>query len=321
MAKTSAVKKNVPAAIVTAAPTSVVATSIRQTTMLGTLSISVWVGRKNARNVAEKAEAENNAKKGALSAALHLMVGVESHVAVVKYVAGVRKWWSEVTVPWFGGKGGPRAVGTGAVIDLTEQVGMKMRELKELVKVFVKEYESTYSARVFDLGDLYDPKVFPLPSEIESRFRWSLAWDVLPPANDIRILEGIDPAELKRMEREAMEQERTRIARATGDIAQRLYKVVESMHKTMKVPIGEKGGGFHGSKLENISALAELIPSLNFMGDPKLNEMAKLAKKLAQKLPDELKGDEVKRAAAAKEAGSLASKLSALFGDDEDDDE
>lgn len=318
MAQKSAVKKPVPAAIETpATPT----TSIRQTTMLGTLSISVWAGRKNAPKEAAKLEKEANAKRGSATVAKHLMNGVDSHEAVVKYTAGVRKWWSEVTVPWFGGKGGPRAVAANAVLDLTSQVGAKMEEWRGLVDTFIKDYERTYSARVFDLGAFYDPKEFPLPTDMRQRFRWSLAWDVLPPAKDIRILEGIDPAELKRMEKEAIEQERARIARSTGDIAQRLYKVVEAMHKTMSLKAGEKGAGFHGTKLENITALAELIPSLNFMQDPKLNEMAKLAKKLAMKSPDELKGDEVKRAAAAKEAGALASKLSAMFASEGDDDE
>jgi len=296
-------------------------TNIRQTTMLGTLSMSVWVGRKNARQQAEKIENEEGARKGAMSAAKHLMVGVSSHEAVVKYAAGVRKWWTDQTVPWFGGRGGPRAVLAASVIDLTSQVGEKMREFDSLVDAFVQDYENTYSARVFDLGTLYNPKEFPLPRDMHKRFRWSLAWDVLPPAADIRILDGIDPAELKRMEQAAIEQERERIARATSDIAQRLYKCVESMHKTMSIKHGDPGGKFHASKLENITALADLIPSLNFMQDPKLDEMAKLARKLALKSPEELKGDEVKRATAAKEAGALASKLAAMFVDGDEDDE
>ena len=296
--------------------------SIRETTMLGVFSISMWPGRKNARQVAEKAEVENNAKSGALSAALHLMVGVDEHVAVTKNTAMQRKWWSEVSVPWYSGKGGPRAVAAEAVLDLKSDVNARMTGTggwETLAEDFCRWYESGYSARVFDLGDLYDPKVFPLPYDMRKRFRWSLTWDILPAASDIRIIDAIDDAELKRMEREAQEQERARIARATGDIAQRLYAVVESMHKTMSIPIGEKGGGFHGSKLENITKLAEMIPGLNFMQDPKLNEMAKLAKKLAMKSPDELKADEVKRAAAAKEAGVLASKLSEMFADEDDD--
>jgi hypothetical protein len=57
------------------------------------------------------------------------------------------------------------------------------------------------------------------------------------------------------------------------------------------------------------------------MQDPKLDEMARLARKLALKSPEELKGDEVKRATAAKEAGALASKLASMFVDGDEDDE
>lgn len=292
--------------------------NIRQTTMLGVLSISVWMGRKNAPKEAKKLEQEANAKEGSATVSKHLMNGVDSHEAVVKYTAGIRKWWSEQSVPWFGGKGGPRAVAAHAVIDLTEQIGAKMQEWQHLVDTFCKDYENTYSARVFDLGAFYDPKEFPLPTDMRARFRWSLAWDTLPSAADIRIIDSVDEADLKRMEKEAIAQEQRRVANATSEIAKRLYAVVESMHKTMKIPIGEKGGGFHGTKLENITELAELIPNLNFMGDPELDKLAKAAKKLAMKSPDELKADEVKRAAAAKEAGALASRLSALFTEDDD---
>jgi hypothetical protein len=289
--------------------------------MLGTLSISMWTGRKNAPKEAKKIEEDNNARAGAISAALHLMVGVPEHEAIVKNTAMNRKWWTDQTVPWFGGRGGPRATLAASVIDLTAKNGERKNDWQSLVDAFCDWYERGYSARVFDLGKFYDPKLFPLPVDMRKRFRWSLAWDVLPPAADIRILDGIDPAELKRMEQAAIEQERERIARATSDIAQRLYKCVESMHKTMSIKHGDPGGKFHASKLENITALADLIPSLNFMQDPKLDEMAKLARKLALKSPEELKGDEVKRATAAKEAGALASKLAAMFVDGDEDDE
>ena len=124
------------------------------------------------------------------------------------------------------------------------------------------------------------------------------------------------------MQAAAIERHDQRVVTAMNTAAQRLFKVVQAMHATMATPIGEKGAKFNDSKLENILELVELMPILNITNDPKLIELAKQAKKLAQKSPGELREDVVKRASAATEAAALAKKLAGAFdvtGDEEDE--
>ena len=295
--------------------------SIHETVMLGSLSISFPEMRRNAKEEARKIETDAHAKNGTVTASKHLMAGVVKHKAIKDYATQCRAWWSVVTLPWFDGKGAPRAFNSLKAIDLQAETGDRKRTYFEMVDDFMPDYPVLRAQRQFEMGDLFDPKQFPSPAELRHKFAFNTDWYSLPKAADIRVLEGVEQSELDRIAKEAIESERKRIEYAMEMAAKKLYKVVKSMHATMATPIGEKGAKFNNTKLENILLVAELIPSLNLTNDPKLAAMAKEAKKLATKSPDELREDEVKRKVAAKEAETLASKLAGMFSIDADDED
>lgn len=297
------------------------AKSIRQTMMLGTISISFPEMRRNAKEQAAKIEHDAGAITGSVTAAKHLMAGVVKHKAIKDYATACRAWWATVSSPWGEGKGGYRGVVALAVPDLKVEIGDRVREYFRLVDEFMPEYPNIRAQRKFELGDLFDPKQFPSPSDLRRKFRFTC--DFVPVGNndDIRILEGLDQADVDKLVADAVKSEKDKLNRAMESAAKKLYQVVKSMHTTMATPIGEKGAKFNDTKLENIIRIAELIPSLNLTGDPKLAAMAKEAKKLAQKSPVELREDAVKRAGAAKEAETLANKLAGMFTMDTGDDE
>jgi hypothetical protein len=285
------------------------------------LSIGIWEGRKNDRKSAQKIEAEASAKIGTSSASKHLASGCPEHDALRKFTALQRAWWSKVTVPWFDGKGGLRAVNPAGVYDLQVELGDREREFDGYVDSFIRAYPGLLTNAQFNLGDLFDPGEFPSPHKIKRKFYWTTDFTTLPRNDDIRLVEGLTPEQAKKMSDNAVIREQQRMQNAANVAAQRLFEVVQSMHATMATKIGEKGAKFNDTKLDNITAMVELMPLLNITNDPKLAEMAKLAKKLAMKSPDELRTDEVKRAAAAKEAKSLADKLAGAFDVTTEEDE
>ena len=295
--------------------------SIHSTVMLGSLSISFPEMRRNAKEEAAKIEKDAHASTGTVSATKHLMSGVAQHKEIKDYAAMCRAWWSTVSLPWFDGKGAPRAVNALAITDLKIELGDRKRKYFELVDAFMPLYPVVRAQRQFEMGDLFDDKQFPSPTELRRKFAFNSDWYSLPDSADIRVVEGVDAAELKVIADEAALSEQRRLAHAMEVVAQKLYKAVKSMHTTMATPIGDKGAKFNNTKLENILMVAELIPSLNLTNDPKLKALAAEAKKLATKSPDELREDEVKRKAAAKEAETLASKLASMFTTGDDDEE
>lgn len=291
--------------------------SIHNTVMLGSLSISFPEMRKNAKEVARKAEADGHAKDGTISASKHLLAGIAAHKIAKDKVTAIRAWWANTLPPWSDGKGGWRACASLAVPDIKVQLGDMWREELALYEEFLRKYPEYREQRKFEMGEFFDPREFPSPEEMRRRLAIRVSWCALPKAEDIRIVEGMDEADVQA----AMKDERDRIMRAEEYAAQKLFKVVKSMRDTMATPIGEPGAKFNNTKLENILQVAELIPKINLTGNPKLNALAKEAKKLATKSPDELREDEVKRAAAAKEAKGLADKLAGMFSSNATDDD
>lgn len=281
--------------------------------MLGSLSIGCWTARKIDRKSASKTEQEAGAKAGTSSASKHLMANVTSFERVTKHASATRAWWGTVTLPWFDGRGAPRAVNAKGVWDLKQLLGEKERQYLELVDEFIREYPSLRTQRQFDMGDLFDPREFPETRDLKRRFYFTTSWTSLPNSEDIRLADGLDKHEVDVLVKQAVENERSRVEQAMNHAATRLHDVVKALHEKMAIPIGETGSKFHNTKLENISELVEIIPILNVTNDPKLNKLAQQAKKLAMKSPDELREDAVKRAATADEAKKLAEQIAGLF--------
>lgn len=289
--------------------------------MLGSLSISMPEMRRNAREQAAKIEQDNHAKNGTISASKHLMAGIESHKRIKDYAAMQRAWWSFVTLPWFDGKGAPRATAAIAVVDLKVELGDRRRGFFALVDEFMPEYPNIRAQRKFEMGDLFDERDFPPPEVLRRKFAFRFDFCSLPNSDDIRTKKGISSAAAAEIAEEARKSEQARIKRAMETAAQRLYKVVKSMHDTMATPIGEKGAKFNNSKLENILIMADTLPMLNLTNDPKLAKMAAEAKKIAMKSPEELRENPDMRKRAADESGKLASKLSEMFNADTGDED
>jgi Asp-tRNA(Asn)/Glu-tRNA(Gln) amidotransferase C subunit len=296
--------------------------------MLGKLVIGGWGARVKAAKVAAEAEQKAKAKKGVVTASLHLMTDVPSFKRTRDTATMLRTAWTQVSLPWFDGKGNYRAVALDGVWLAKEKMGEWARTYDAVVDEFIRDYSNGYDTMLakqqFDMGEFFDRSLFPTPREVKRKFYLITDWMALPNPDDIRLGDRMTPEEVAQMQQEAAERTEERFAKAMNTAATRLYKVVEAMHQTMATPIGAPGAKFNDTKLENIIDLVEIMPMLNIGGDPKLAELAKQAKKLATKSPDELREDAVKRASAADEAKKLASRLANAFdvtGNESDDEE
>lgn len=291
--------------------------------MLGTLSISFPEMRVGAKSEAAKIEHDNGAKEGTITAAKHLLAGVKKHKAIKDLSARMRGDWIKTTIPMFDGRGAPRGFNALAAVDLRVKVGEWDAEYWRAVEDFLPEYPVIRAQRQFEMGSLFNERDFPPPDVLRRRFAFRCPpWSPLGDGNDLRFATGISPEDAQRFADEAVAAEKDRMAACVGEAAKKLFKVVQSLHATMKIPHGEAGGEFRNSKIENIIEIAELMPILNVTNDPGLAALAKQAKILATKSPDILREDaEVRKQTAAK-AATLASKLASLFPSDaEDDDE
>jgi len=322
MAKTKEAKPSIPAMTIGAVLEHKVKAE-KQTShiMLARLSIGCWEGRVQDKDAARKREVDAHAVEGAATAGKKLGAGVAEHANLTKYCAGCRNAWGKYTTEWDKGRGGSRAFAPEAAPDLIMRVGELEAGYWERVKEFLRVWPTVLANRQYDLGAMFDPKDFPSPKAMARKFYWSFDPSILANPDDIRFASGISEEAASELIEASTNNVKEKYKAAANDAAAKLFKVVQSMHETMSVPHGEKGSKFNNSKLENILEVAEIMPMLNVTGDPVLAELARKAKKLATKSPGELRGDEVKRKAAAKESGDLAKAIADAFDVEVDDDE
>jgi hypothetical protein len=96
----------------------------------------------------------------------------------------------------------------------------------------------------------------------------------------------------------------SRIAEATQDIWDRITKIVGHMARKLSDPEGI----FRNSLVENVKDLIELLPKLNFTGDPAVSDVIDEMRTLVVD-PDTLRTDSQVRSQVAKEAQQILDRL------------
>ncbi len=291
-------------------------TSVRNTILLGSLSIGTWTGRKTAKEQARKIEMDNKARTGTMSAVKHLFAGVAELEAINKKATATRVAWGKRTVPWY--DTGPRAFNSAAYFDIAEWIRGEKQEFRNLVDAFLPKYPALRASREFDLQDLFNDDEFPRPSDMADKFYFKFSVDPVPDAQDIRVLEGFDGQDVSKLVENAEKRATRRAQEGVAHAAKMLFDVVNHMHSRLAVGPKDKGGEFRDTLIENISAIIPIMPTLNITNDPELAKLCAQAEKLALYSPDELRANMETRAKAATASKALATKLSKMFdgGDD-----
>lgn len=293
--------------------------TLKNTVLVGKLSITNWEAKKKARSIEAEAEAKAGAKHGTISARKSLLPGAEALDDIIKHAAAMRTWWNAVSAPWF--DNGMRAYNIAGHLDIMTAYGDMARHRDGLVQAFLAEYPELREKARFDLNDLFDDEDYPLVGRVAARFTCAFEVMPLPDTADFRVVQGLDEAEIASLQMAAVESERARVALATDTAVRRLHEAVSTMAArlkayTAKEDTDDKTKKFYDSWVLNVQELAGLMPQLNITGDHTLAALAEEAKALAGEEPAAYKNGRATRENATKQAESLAARLAQLFGTD-----
>lgn len=291
--------------------------TLKNTVLVGKLSITNWEAKKKARSIEAEAEAKAGAKHGAISARKSLLPGAEALDDIIKHAAAMRTWWNTVSAPWF--DNGMRAYNIAGHLDIMATYGDMARHRDGLVQAFLAEYPELREKARFDLNDLFDDEDYPMVGRIATRFTCTFEVMPLPDTADFRVVQGLDASEIAVLQSAAVEAERARVAVASAAAVLRLHDAVSTMAirlkaYTQKEDTDDKTKKFYDSWVLNVREMAELMPQLNIAGDPALAALAEEAKLIANEEPAVYKNGRATRENATQQAESLAAKLVAMFG-------
>lgn len=220
------------------------------------------------------------------------------------------------TLPWV--NGGPRILPT-AIYHTMKVDLINMRDnFQRNVDALASQLPHLLADAPNRLGTLYKQEDMPTEEKILSSFKFDWDFTPIPTGADFRI-------DLSNAERDALAAEfesrfPEKLMRANNHLWERAYEVISHLadRLTKYKPAMEEGERaehpFHASTIENVRELATILPKLNVLGDPALDQLARsMQEKLCGTDAPTLRESDALRAATAADAYSLLDLMKGAY--------
>jgi hypothetical protein len=298
--------------------------SIKCRAMLVALKISTWSARKYDRKASNEVANAHGASEDA-GRYNKLLVAREALAEIIKVDGQLRTYHYKHTLPW--SDEGSRILPAAHFMTYSQAMKLMRRERAGAVEKFLGEYPELVKDARARLKTLFNKADYPGEDEIESRFRVDISLMPFPDSEDFRV--NLADERVEEIRAEIEERVNGAVGEATKSLWQRVYEQVAHMSERLKIydepspKLQAKGkkatkpeakervaNPFRDSLVENLRELAGLLPTLNFVGDPELNKMAKrLERELCEHEPEVLRSNKELRVKQAKTADQILASM------------
>jgi len=209
-----------------------------------------------------------------------------------------REYLRNMTQPWT--DDGARLLDASQLFNVQDELRRNFRPAwwAEVQKVISRlpEFRDTWGPN--NLGDLYDPALYPTPERMEAEFTWTL--DVLPlnpDAKELRTILGNDYVdEIQR--------------RAERGIERKLWERLAEPIKNMAERLSQADSNFRDTLVSNIRDMVKLMPALNVTDDPALEHFRQeVENELTKYAPDTLRVSSRARRETAQKARDILGRM------------
>lgn len=266
--------------------------TIASSAVLGSISISVFTGRKKDKAT----EAEVKESKGARSsraASVHknLFADCPQLDAIIAHAAKARLWFNSVTLPW--NDNGMRLIPTSYYFEIANDAKTYEAEFTRLVNAFLKVYATEVSKQAFALGTMFDRTEYPDVTHVGSKFAFAISIQPVPLAGDFRVdtnnetiaaLQEQYEVDAQRRIKDAMADAWNRVRESVEHIRDRMEAVIEYEPGAEQVTDPDTGEvkiiktrrpKLHDSMVDKGLELCSVLSHLNVTNDPALEEVRK----------------------------------------------
>lgn len=280
--------------------------------MLVDLSISKWGNSKQDKNAGQVVAQtySSDAKLGHYRKSLIHPRHVEP---LNKKLGEIYLEHRRRTLPWL--DSGARILSAAGYLEYTAYLRAAQSEVDSLLTDFIVSYPDYVleaKATVTGLGGLFDPTLYPAPSELRGLYSVGYRIAPLPNAGDFRV--QLNDSETERIRASIAAGADSAVKTAVKEVYERIAAHVGKMAEKLGGYTGGKEGAFRDSLVENVRELADILPSLNITGDPELDQIAaRIARELCPADPDVLRKDDATREQVAQAAQSILDQMSAFI--------
>lgn len=276
--------------------------SLQSNSLVVSLSVSQWGGRKLDRKVTDEINTSHNASADA--GRYNKLLVAKEHTEAVNKVAGrARAFHYDNTLPW--GDNNERLLPTTNYFDYINQMNTLKDEFDQAVRGFLSNYDRVIDEAKVRLNGMFRDSDYPSRNEIEYKFGFRTTF--LPvPSTDIRV--SLNDAEVDALRKNIELEVCSRLSGAVQDIWAR----VKDQLTHMRNKLADKDGIFRDSLFDNLKELVDLLPKLNVTGDANIAQACNDMKVLMIS-PDAVRTNVVIRAEKAAEADAILSKFGGFF--------
>ncbi len=273
--------------------------------LLVQLSISQWTARKYDKRVTAEVAVAHGTASGVGRYNKSLLPMNDLLDRVHKKTTHVRTKFYENTLPW--GIEGTMMLPTSNYLQFMTDFRKEKSEWQYLVNDFVGNYDQLRLDAKRMLGRLYNGADYPDESDIARKFKMDIM--IFPvPSTDFRV--SIASDELTRIQQDVERRVQEAQTVAMKEVWDRLYDRVKHMAEKLADPKAI----FRDTMVENTKELCALLPRLNFMDDPNLEQLRLQVEGALLKHPDALRNDPDLRRDTAAEAKAIMDKMSVFMG-------
>jgi hypothetical protein len=236
-----------------------------------------------------------------------------SYQRLMSAIAAMYLWNSSLTLPW--NNSGERILPMGLLDQYQDGIRERFAELDDCLDEFVRDYPALVeSSRTLHNGS-FNPKEYPDPSMIRSKFKWKIDYLPVPSGGDFRVELTEDELRVLASSTERRVQEIA--AQAQAEAVRRLYEAVERIHSGLSESDPNRKDGFktfRDTLVENARDLCAVLGHLNITGDPRLDKFRRDTELLAASEPDTLRDVPAVRVETAQRAQTILSDMLSAFG-------
>lgn len=273
--------------------------------LLVQLSVSQWTARKYDKKVTNEVASAHGTTTAAGRYNKSLLPMNDYLDRVHKKTTYIRTKFYENTLPW--GIEGTMMLPTSNYLQFMTDFRKEKGEWQYLVNEFVSNYDQLRLDAKRLLGSLYDDADYPDETDVARKFNMDMA--IFPvPSTDFRVAIASD--ELTRIQQDVEKRIADAQTTAMKEVWDRLYDRVKHMAEKLADPKAI----FRDTMVENTKELCALLPRLNFMDDPNLEQLRQQVEASLLKHPEALRNDPDLRRDTAAEAKAIMDKMSVFMG-------
>lgn len=276
--------------------------SIVTNCMVINVQIAMWTGHRLDKAASAKVTEEASAQTDAARVNKHL-VPKAALAPIVTAAGAIRQHVYTNTLPWK--DNGDRLLTRQQYLPFMEQYSQLHEAFNRAVTTFLDDaYPAAVAQASFRMGALFNRDDYPSPDQLRHRFRVNLDVDAVTTGQDFRV--DLDAAEQQRLQQDIEQKLGQRLQTAMLDVWQRLSDTLGHFAAKMQ----DTDAIFRDSTIKNLEELVELLPGLNVLDDPALEQIRQdIAQKLTGIAPKDLRKDTTLRTSVGRDAQAIMDQM------------